>query len=78
LVVGGVAEVWQCRTCIRIRNSLAGNEDAPRVILASRIASPDLAVAVAVDVEMWLGLMAWPHPAIQEWRGASGPSNQAQ
>jgi hypothetical protein len=45
-------EVWQCRICIRIRNSLEGNEDAPRVILASRVASPDLAVAVTVAVDV--------------------------
>lgn len=52
LVVGGFVEVWRYRTCIRIRNSLEGHKDAPRVILASRVASPDLAVTVDVDVDV--------------------------
>jgi hypothetical protein len=52
LVVVGFVEAWQYRICIRIRNPLEEHEDAPRVILASRVASPDLAVAVNVDVDV--------------------------
>ena len=72
---GGVVEVWRYRTCIRIRNSLEGHEDAPRVILASRVASPDLAVDVGVAGPDGL---ATPRNTKYCSGGASGPSNQAQ